>query len=100
MEAFFPLRATTTAADSKRDARAPRIKRARASGIARRRTEEERVEAFFPLRATTTASDSKRDARALRIKGAACGTVVAARAEGPTSPRAAVPVPKSARAWT
>src|SRR5215211_2965191 len=36
----------------------------RASGIARRRTEEERAEAFFPLRATTTAADSKRDARA------------------------------------
>jgi hypothetical protein len=36
----------------------------RASGIARRRTEEERVEAFFPLRATTTAAGSERDARA------------------------------------
>jgi len=36
----------------------------RASGIARRRTEEERAEAFFPLRATTTAADPKRDARA------------------------------------
>jgi hypothetical protein len=35
-----------------------------ASGIALRRTEEERAEAFFPLRATTTAADSKRDARA------------------------------------
>ncbi len=41
---------------------------ARASGIARRRTEEERAEAFFPLRATTTAADSKRDARAPQIK--------------------------------
>jgi hypothetical protein len=38
--------------------------RARASGIARRRTEEERAEAFFPLRAMTTAAGSKRDARA------------------------------------
>jgi hypothetical protein len=38
--------------------------RARASGIARRRTEEERAEGFFPLRATTTAADSTRDARA------------------------------------
>jgi hypothetical protein len=36
----------------------------RASGIARRRTEEERAEAFFPLRATTTAADPQRDARA------------------------------------
>jgi hypothetical protein len=36
----------------------------RASGIARRRTEEERAEAPFPLRATTTAADPKRDARA------------------------------------
>jgi S-adenosylmethionine:tRNA ribosyltransferase-isomerase len=36
----------------------------RASGIARRRTEEERAEAFFPLRATTTAADPPRDARA------------------------------------
>jgi hypothetical protein len=36
----------------------------RASGIARRRTEEERTEAFFPLRATTTAAGSSRDARA------------------------------------
>jgi S-adenosylmethionine:tRNA ribosyltransferase-isomerase len=36
----------------------------RASGIARRRTEEEGAEAFFPLRATTTAADSARDARA------------------------------------
>jgi hypothetical protein len=36
----------------------------RASGIARRRTEEERAEAFFPLRATTAAADSTRDARA------------------------------------
>jgi len=36
----------------------------RASGIARRRTEEERAEAFFPLRATTTAAGSERDARA------------------------------------
>jgi hydroxyacylglutathione hydrolase len=41
----------------------------RASGIARRRTEEERAEAFFPLRATTTAAGSKRDARAA-LKGA------------------------------
>jgi hypothetical protein len=32
--------------------------RLRASGIARRRTEEERAEAFFPLRVTTTAADS------------------------------------------
>ena len=30
----------------------------RASGIARRRAEEERAEAFFPLRATTKAADS------------------------------------------
>jgi Protein of unknown function (DUF664) len=42
----------------------------RASGIARRRTEEKRVEAFFPLRATTTAADSKRDARAAQKNGA------------------------------
>jgi len=35
----------------------------RASGIARRRTEEERAEALFLLRATT-AADSMRDARA------------------------------------
>jgi len=35
-----------------------------ASGIALRRTEEERAEAFFPLRGTTTAADLKRDARA------------------------------------
>jgi hypothetical protein len=34
--------------------------RLRASGIARRRTEEERAEVFFPLRATTTAADPKR----------------------------------------
>jgi hypothetical protein len=40
----------------------------RASGIARRRTEEERAEAFFPLRATTTAADSTRDARAASHK--------------------------------
>ena len=38
----------------------------RASGIAHRRTEEERAEAFFPLRATTTAADRKRDARAAK----------------------------------
>ena len=36
----------------------------RASGIARRRTEEKRAEAFFPLGVTTTAVGSKRDARA------------------------------------
>jgi hypothetical protein len=36
----------------------------RASGIARRRTEEKRAEAFFPPGVTTTAVDSKRDARA------------------------------------
>jgi DNA polymerase-3 subunit epsilon len=41
---------------------APRLQ-LRASGIARRRTEEERAEAFFPLRETTTAADPKRDAR-------------------------------------
>jgi hypothetical protein len=41
----------------------------RASGIARRRTEEKRAEVFFPLRATTTAADSKRDARAVQEKG-------------------------------
>jgi glyoxylase-like metal-dependent hydrolase (beta-lactamase superfamily II) len=39
----------------------------RASGIARRRTEEERAEAFFPPRVTTTAADlSARFARANR----------------------------------
>jgi hydroxyacylglutathione hydrolase len=37
----------------------------RASGIARRRTEEERAEAFFPPRTTTTAVDPMRDARAV-----------------------------------
>jgi DNA-binding response OmpR family regulator len=42
----------------------------RASGIARRRTEEDRAEAFFPPRATTTAADSKRDVRAAAKKGA------------------------------
>jgi hypothetical protein len=41
----------------------------RASGIARRRTEEERDEAFFPLRGTTTAADPKRDARAAQNRG-------------------------------
>jgi S-adenosylmethionine:tRNA ribosyltransferase-isomerase len=41
----------------------------RASGIARRRAEEEGAEAFFPLRATTTAADSKRDARAAQQIG-------------------------------
>jgi hypothetical protein len=42
----------------------------RASGIARRRTEEKRAEALFPLRATTTAADSTRDARAVHKIGA------------------------------
>jgi hydroxyacylglutathione hydrolase len=37
----------------------------RASGIARRRTEEEREEAFLPPRATTAAADPTRDARAV-----------------------------------
>ena len=55
----------TTGVDADRDmlAEAKRLE-LRASGIARRRTEEEGAEAFFPLRATTTAADSKRDARA------------------------------------
>src|SRR5215207_11276842 len=44
--------------------------RLRASGIARRRTEQERAEVFFPLRATTTAADPKRDARAASKKEA------------------------------
>jgi DNA polymerase III subunit epsilon len=41
----------------------------RASGIARRRTEEDRAEALFPLRETTTAADPKRDARAAQHLG-------------------------------
>jgi ribokinase len=41
----------------------------RASGIARRRTEEKRAGAFYPLRATTTAADSPRDARAAHKRG-------------------------------
>src|SRR5215208_1876695 len=43
----LPLGATTTAADSKRDARAAHKRALRASGIARRCMEEEGAEAFF-----------------------------------------------------
>ncbi|HEX3205894.1 MAG TPA: methyltransferase domain-containing protein, partial [Propionibacteriaceae bacterium] len=55
----------TTGIDADRDmlAEAKRLE-LRASGLARRRTEEERAEAFFPLRATTTAAGSERDVRA------------------------------------
>src|SRR5215203_572862 len=60
----LPLGATTTAADSKRDARAAHKRALRASGIARRRMEEEGSRGVLPLGATTTAADSKRDARA------------------------------------
>src|SRR5688572_26279874 len=45
----------------------------RASGIARRRTEEKRAEAFYPLRATTTATDSPRDTRAAHKRAASVG---------------------------
>jgi Queuosine biosynthesis protein len=46
----------------------------RASGIARRRTEEEGAEAFFPLRATTTAADSRCSRR--RSAGGDAGTTL------------------------
>ena len=41
----------------------------RASGIARRRTEEERAEAFFPLRGTTTAAGSSATRGSVMIVG-------------------------------
>jgi hypothetical protein len=50
--------------------------------IARRRTEEKRVEASFPLRATTTAVDPERDARAAHKNG----RVIAADALAMTRP--------------
>ena len=49
-------------------AQRPTQRELRASGIARRRTEEEGAEAHFPLRATTTAADSTHDARAAQKK--------------------------------
>jgi S-adenosylmethionine:tRNA ribosyltransferase-isomerase len=51
----------------------------RASGIARRCTEEERAEAGFPLRATTTAADSKRDTGAAHQKNGSSPTAVGNR---------------------
>src|SRR5829696_5687508 len=52
----------------------------RASGIARRRTEEKRAEAFYPLRATT-AADSPRDALAAHKKGLRASGIARRRTE-------------------